>query len=1098
MLVEDTDALKTHLTNVLEPICDADPLALAKYIVALVKKDKTPEQLKTSCLDQLDVFLQDKTNGFVDNLFESLETKSYLTAAMNVEPGKVETVEVKDVVKEEKETAKKDGADVKPVEVTEPVVTKSESDLRKRKASRSPPPIGGDEDRENRRRLRSRSRSPFMRDRSPRSPFRGALRGRNRDERRRQPYYPGRRPWDNRRDRFHPPPFRGDFDMRRIRRRSVSPQRRWSRSPPPAQQMNRSPRGPGDRAPGSPGPHGNRPPGPRPQSKSRSWSPRSRSRSPRMRSPRPQSRSRSFSRSRSRSWSRSRSFSRSRSRSWTRSRSRSRSPSRGRKSMGSRGSTPLLDRGDRDYRGIPGSNLKNSLRPRCRDFDEKGFCMRGDLCPFDHGLDPVVVEDVNLMAFPPGGPPGAGGPPPRQGLPPPPPFGIPPPPMGPRGPMMRPQVSQPRPPGLVLPGPPDLSRPPNMPPGARLPPPPPPGGMFPKPEPYNPEAPSMQNQPFWNGNQGPRPPMPPGGAPMMGQQPQRRDLVTLSSHPPRQPSSMPDDQGPKLSVTVRSVGPNDAERRVVASDAEKMDEDKTDVAAPVLPVPSNRPPTQGRNVYINARRPPQNFDYSRLGSHRRTVLRKPDYSNCSLVVRKVPLEFNNITKLNEHFSKFGELNNIQVCFEGDREGALVTFRTNSMAAAAYRSSEPVFNNRFIRLFWHNKERQNEDDKDKDTEDNNGASNQPTPEAKREVIIPPPEKLSLNKKLDAIKKETADKAVISSLSSGMIAKTIYNTQVLKNKAAAMIANKAAITGSTAEALKKRKEEVIRKKMEIQKQKQVLLEKQLQQQKILIEKLENKKLKPEEKSAIITTIKSLASGIESLKKEMTEVSAANKAAALDHRPPRTKQEAQKEILDTELELINKESAGAPDTVELRKKVLELKKEAAALGLLGGGRGRGGTSRGGFRGGLRGRGRGAAGRSIDHRPRMLSVTGFEASDAEAVLTHCAMFGVLETSDFDDSNTTLVVTYKTRKEAELAVIGAKKFNSKVLTVEWHRPVSVTMMPVTTNPSDVTLSLERELAAAVADDQDDDIDEMDEELLLDLEEEEEEDEADESRSWRR
>jgi hypothetical protein len=35
-----------------------------------------------------------------------------------------------------------------------------------------------------------------------------------------------------------------------------------------------------------------------------------------------------------------------------------------------------------------------------------------------------------------------------------------------------------------------------------------------------------------------------------------------------------------------------------------------------------------------------------------------------------------------------------------------------MAAAAYRSSEPVFNNRFIRLFWHNKDKQNDMEKDK--------------------------------------------------------------------------------------------------------------------------------------------------------------------------------------------------------------------------------------------------------------------------------------------------------------------------------------------------------------------------------------------------
>lgn len=31
---------------------------------------------------------------------------------------------------------------------------------------------------------------------------------------------------------------------------------------------------------------------------------------------------------------------------------------------------------------------------------EKGFCVRGDLCVYDHGNDPVVVE--NVTQYPPG------------------------------------------------------------------------------------------------------------------------------------------------------------------------------------------------------------------------------------------------------------------------------------------------------------------------------------------------------------------------------------------------------------------------------------------------------------------------------------------------------------------------------------------------------------------------------------------------------------------------------------------------------------------------------------------------------------------------
>ena len=37
--------------------CDADPAALAKYVVALLRKDKPKSDLKDLCVDQLEVFL---------------------------------------------------------------------------------------------------------------------------------------------------------------------------------------------------------------------------------------------------------------------------------------------------------------------------------------------------------------------------------------------------------------------------------------------------------------------------------------------------------------------------------------------------------------------------------------------------------------------------------------------------------------------------------------------------------------------------------------------------------------------------------------------------------------------------------------------------------------------------------------------------------------------------------------------------------------------------------------------------------------------------------------------------------------------------------
>lgn len=37
-------------------------------------------------------------------------------------------------------------------------------------------------------------------------------------------------------------------------------------------------------------------------------------------------------------------------------------------------------------------------RQRCRDFEEQGFCLRGDMCPMEHGVNRIVVEDVQSLS----------------------------------------------------------------------------------------------------------------------------------------------------------------------------------------------------------------------------------------------------------------------------------------------------------------------------------------------------------------------------------------------------------------------------------------------------------------------------------------------------------------------------------------------------------------------------------------------------------------------------------------------------------------------------------------------------------------------------
>merc|ERR1719509_44123 len=79
----------------------------------------------------------------------------------------------------------------------------------------------------------------------------------------------------------------------------------------------------------------------------------------------------------------------------------------------SRDSPPTKDEGAGGY-------TPSAKRPRCRDYDEKGFCLRGDLCKFDHGNDAVVLEDnakPGVPPYQPGAPPAPGTEPYVPGLP---------------------------------------------------------------------------------------------------------------------------------------------------------------------------------------------------------------------------------------------------------------------------------------------------------------------------------------------------------------------------------------------------------------------------------------------------------------------------------------------------------------------------------------------------------------------------------------------------------------------------------------------------------------------------------------------------------
>ncbi|KAI0271515.1 hypothetical protein BC834DRAFT_859977 [Gloeopeniophorella convolvens] len=73
-----SEHLKPWLIKTLEPICDADPSALADYVLALLKHNAPESDLRKELASQLDEFLEKEVPPFIDALFTSLRTKSYL------------------------------------------------------------------------------------------------------------------------------------------------------------------------------------------------------------------------------------------------------------------------------------------------------------------------------------------------------------------------------------------------------------------------------------------------------------------------------------------------------------------------------------------------------------------------------------------------------------------------------------------------------------------------------------------------------------------------------------------------------------------------------------------------------------------------------------------------------------------------------------------------------------------------------------------------------------------------------------------------------------------------------------------------------------
>lgn len=152
----DFKALEIWLHGQLKPLCVADPVPLSQYVIALIKKDKPEKELREVCVDQLEVFLQENTILFVNDLFVALKNRSYMetsdTKAESQPPASSGTSASKRVFEP---TRSDNTRDKKKSGMTDPSASVTDSSVprqrRKRSASRKP---------KSSTRSRSRSHSP--------------------------------------------------------------------------------------------------------------------------------------------------------------------------------------------------------------------------------------------------------------------------------------------------------------------------------------------------------------------------------------------------------------------------------------------------------------------------------------------------------------------------------------------------------------------------------------------------------------------------------------------------------------------------------------------------------------------------------------------------------------------------------------------------------------------------------------------------------------------------------------------------------------------------------------------------------------------------
>ncbi|KAF8078389.1 hypothetical protein FPV67DRAFT_1571260 [Lyophyllum atratum] len=330
----------------------------------------------------------------------------------------------------------------------------------------------------------------------------------------------------------------------------------------------------------------------------------------------------------------------------------------------------------------------------------------------------------------------------------------------------------------------------------------------------------------------------------------------------------------------------------------------------------------------------------------------------TLVVEKIPEEKLTLEHVNGWFKRFGTVTNVAI--DSMNAKALISFASHDEAYAAWKSEDAVFNNRFVKLFWHR------------PMEGHGQVGARMLAASAALVANIPTEDTPSRSVPVPSKPVAPRKPSTSATTSALAA-----------------------------------------------KQQLLEQQIAEQKSLMASLDT--ASPQEKKAIMTRLRKLGEEMKPTPTRTPEPTTIKPSVGASDHEKKERERLDKEL---ELHSAAVPAEGVETTEDLKAKLERLKAEAASLGIseaatepsYGGSyrpyRGRGRGSRG-YRGGMRGGPPPRASMKLDNRPKKLLVKGVREEGVQALRDWFETTGQMESLETTGSGD-IIVAFRNRAAAE------------------------------------------------------------------------------------